>query len=79
MSQVEVCTIKKTDLTWFRENKKTNFRRPIMFPDNEGHITKYIQIKLSDKQNVLFDKERREFLKQYKFVLDKDNNIIDKA
>ncbi|CAG8847682.1 33876_t:CDS:1, partial [Racocetra persica] len=53
--------------------------RPIMFPDNEEHITEYIQIKLNNKQNTLLDKERREFLKQYKFVLDKDNNIIDEA
>ncbi|CAG8700464.1 17433_t:CDS:2 [Racocetra persica] len=40
------------------QNENTNFRRPIMFPDDEGHITEYIQIKLSDKQNALLDKER---------------------
>ncbi|CAG8800759.1 23575_t:CDS:2, partial [Racocetra persica] len=34
------------NFTWFRENEKTNFQRPIMFPDDEGHITEYIQIKL---------------------------------
>ncbi|CAG8843171.1 7585_t:CDS:2, partial [Racocetra persica] len=34
-----------------------------------GHITEYIQIKLSDKQNALLDKEHREFLKRHKFVL----------
>ncbi|CAG8767585.1 24817_t:CDS:2 [Racocetra persica] len=70
---------KHVDLTWFRENENINFRRPIMFPNNEGHITEYIQIKLNNKQNTLLDKEHREFLKQYKFVLDKDNNIIDEA
>ncbi|CAG8820208.1 26170_t:CDS:2, partial [Racocetra persica] len=42
----------------------------------KGHITEYIQIKLSDKQNALFDKEYQEFLKRHKFVLDKANNII---
>ncbi|CAG8478430.1 3783_t:CDS:1, partial [Racocetra persica] len=52
---------------------------PIMFPDNEEHITEYIQIKLSDKQNALFDKEHREFLKQHKFILDKANNIIEET
>ncbi|CAG8785592.1 28082_t:CDS:2, partial [Racocetra persica] len=55
---------KHVDHTWFRENENTNFRRLIMFPDDEGHITEYIQIKLSDKQNALLDKECREFLKQ---------------
>ncbi|CAG8489441.1 34459_t:CDS:1 [Racocetra persica] len=63
------------DFTWFRENENTNFRRPIMFPDDERHITEYIQIKLSNKQNALLDKERREFLKQHKFVLDKANIV----
>ncbi|CAG8820133.1 4792_t:CDS:1, partial [Racocetra fulgida] len=72
----EVCTIKKADLTWFRENENTNFRRPIMYPDDDGHITEYTQIKLSSKQNALLDRKHREFLKQHKFILDKENNII---
>ncbi|CAG8782751.1 27907_t:CDS:1, partial [Racocetra persica] len=67
----------RANFTWFRENEKTNFRRPIMYPDDEGHITEYIQIKLSDKQNTLLDRKHREFLKQHKFVLDKNNNIIE--
>ncbi|CAG8539040.1 33054_t:CDS:2, partial [Racocetra persica] len=67
--------IKRMDHTWFRENENTNFRRPIMYPDDEGHITEYIQIKLNDKQNVLLNKERREFLKRHKFVLDKANIV----
>ncbi|CAG8714247.1 22390_t:CDS:2, partial [Racocetra persica] len=61
------------------ENKNTNFRRPIMFPDDEGHITEYTQIKLSDKQNALLDRKYRDFLKQHKFILDKDNNIIEET
>ncbi|CAG8836355.1 27970_t:CDS:1, partial [Racocetra persica] len=61
------------------ENENINFRRPIMFPDDEGHITEYIQIKLSDKQNVLLDKEHQEFLKRHKFVLNKDNRIIEET
>ncbi|CAG8840136.1 3939_t:CDS:1, partial [Racocetra persica] len=40
----EVCTIKKANLTWFRENENTNFRRPIRYPDDYGHITEYTQI-----------------------------------
>ncbi|CAG8754507.1 7313_t:CDS:2, partial [Racocetra persica] len=47
--------------------------------DDEGHITEYIQIKLSDNQNALLDKECQEFLKQHKFVLDKANNIIEET
>ncbi|CAG8798070.1 18835_t:CDS:2, partial [Racocetra persica] len=76
---LQILETDKDDDTWFKENKKTNFRRPIIFPDNEKHITEYIQIKLNNKQNILLDKEHQEFLKQYKFVLDKDNNIIDEA
>ncbi|CAG8848373.1 18373_t:CDS:1, partial [Racocetra persica] len=68
--------IKRVDHTWFRENENTNYRRPIMFPYDD-HITEYIQIKLSDKQNALLDKNRQEFLKQHKFVLNKANNIIE--
>ncbi|CAG8840869.1 467_t:CDS:1, partial [Racocetra persica] len=67
--------IKRVDYTWFRKNENTNYRRPIMFPDDESHITEYVQIKLSDKQNALLDKKRREFLKQHKFVFDKANII----
>ncbi|CAG8461474.1 19654_t:CDS:1 [Racocetra persica] len=70
---------KHIDFTWFRENKNTNFRRPIIFPDDEGHITEYIQIKLSDKQNTLLDKKYQKFLKQNKFVLNKDNIIIEET
>ncbi|CAG8780446.1 48_t:CDS:2, partial [Racocetra persica] len=43
---------------------------------NKGHITEYIQIKLSDKQNALLDRKHRDFLKQHKFILDK-NNIVE--
>ncbi|CAG8801467.1 996_t:CDS:1, partial [Racocetra fulgida] len=64
------------NFTWFRENENTNFRRPIMYPDDDGHITEYTQIKLSSKQNALLDRKRREFLKLHKFILDKENNII---
>ncbi|CAG8785202.1 13793_t:CDS:1, partial [Racocetra persica] len=53
------------NLTWFRENENTNYRRPIMFPDNDGHITEYTQIKLSNKQNALLDRKHRDFLKQH--------------
>ncbi|CAG8799818.1 29403_t:CDS:1, partial [Racocetra persica] len=66
---------KRVDHTWFRENENTNFRRLIMCLDDEGQITEYIQIKLSDKQNALLDKEHQEFLKQHKFVLDKTNIV----
>ncbi|CAG8615740.1 7806_t:CDS:2, partial [Racocetra persica] len=57
-------------------NENTNFRRLIMFPDNDGYITEYTQIKLSNKQNAFLNKKHWEFLKQHKFVLDKTNNII---
>ncbi|CAG8739514.1 9393_t:CDS:2 [Racocetra fulgida] len=59
------------------KNENTNFRRPIMYPDNDGHITEYTQIKLSSKQNALLDRKYWEFLKQHKFILDKENNIIE--
>ncbi|CAG8725542.1 1065_t:CDS:1, partial [Cetraspora pellucida] len=77
--KTEVCLIKKTNLTWFKENKNTNYRRPMMYPDDNGHITEYTQIKLSNKQNALLDRQHREFLKQHKFVLDKNNNIIEET
>ena len=69
----------KADLTQFRENENTNYRRLIKYPDDDGHITKYTQIKLNDKQNALLDRKHREFLKQHKFVLDKNNNIIEET
>ncbi|CAG8740437.1 8764_t:CDS:2 [Cetraspora pellucida] len=75
---IDVCLIKKTNLTWFRENEKPNFRRPIMYSDDNEHITEYTQIKLSDKQNALLNKDQRPFLKKHEFVLDKDQNIVDK-
>ncbi|CAG8492158.1 36878_t:CDS:1, partial [Racocetra persica] len=68
-----------TNFTWFRENNNTNYRRPIMYPDNDGHITEYTQIKLNNKQNALLDRKHRDFLKQHKFVLDKENNIIEET
>ncbi|CAG8771583.1 10927_t:CDS:2, partial [Racocetra persica] len=73
----DVVLSKKEQFWWFRENDNTNFRRPIMYPDNDGYITEYTQIKLNDKQNALLDRKHREFLKQHKFVLDKNNNIIE--
>ncbi|CAG8825959.1 2317_t:CDS:2, partial [Cetraspora pellucida] len=32
-----------------------------------------------DKQNAFLNKEHRPFLKEYKFVLDKDKNIVNKV
>ncbi|CAG8783545.1 32113_t:CDS:1 [Racocetra persica] len=71
--------LSNSNLTWFRENEKTNYRRPIRYPDNDGHIIEYTQIKLSNKQNILLDRKHRDFLKQHKFILDKDNNIIEET
>ncbi|CAG8804891.1 18451_t:CDS:2, partial [Racocetra persica] len=77
LTKMLVVLSKKEQFWWFRrENENTNYRRPFMFTDDEEHITEYIQIKLSDKQNALLDKERRDFLKQHKFILDKASNII---
>src|ERR1043165_1589257 len=72
----DVVLSKKEQFWWFRENENTNYRRPIMYHEYD-HILEYTQIKLSDKHNALLNKQRRNFLKQHKFVLDKDNNIIE--
>ncbi|CAG8753418.1 32372_t:CDS:2, partial [Racocetra persica] len=75
----DVVLSKKEQFWWFKENENTNYRRPFIFTDDEGHITEYIQLKLSDKQNALLDKEHREFLKRHKFVLDRASNIIEET
>ncbi|CAG8728708.1 10668_t:CDS:1, partial [Cetraspora pellucida] len=34
---------------------------------------------LSKQQKILFDKDQRPFLKEHKFVISKDKNIVDKV
>jgi hypothetical protein len=62
---------------WYRESKITNYRRPIMYPDKNGHITEYTQIKISSEVNILLDRKYRDLIKQHKFRLDKNNNIVN--
>ncbi|CAG8626114.1 10281_t:CDS:2, partial [Gigaspora rosea] len=40
-------------LKWFRKNEYTNYRRPMMFPDNNGHIVEYRQIKITKDINIM--------------------------
>ncbi|CAG8802405.1 34334_t:CDS:1, partial [Racocetra persica] len=44
MTQSDSNKKETANLMWFRENENTNYRRPIMFPDNDRHITEYTQI-----------------------------------
>ncbi|CAG8496427.1 13912_t:CDS:1, partial [Gigaspora rosea] len=53
-------------LKWFYENEDTNYRRPIMFPDNNSHIIEYCQIKITKNINIMVDSEFRSLLKKYK-------------
>ncbi|CAG8568402.1 347_t:CDS:2, partial [Dentiscutata heterogama] len=38
---------KKKEFWWYREDEAVNYRTPLMFPDDSGHITEYLQIRIS--------------------------------
>ncbi|CAG8802870.1 20577_t:CDS:1, partial [Gigaspora rosea] len=44
-------------LKWFRKNEYINYRCPMMFPDNNGHIVEYRQIKITKDINIMVDSE----------------------
>ncbi|CAG8816606.1 553_t:CDS:1, partial [Gigaspora rosea] len=44
-------------LKWFHENKDTNYHCPMMFPDNNGHIIEYRQIKITKDINIIVNSE----------------------
>ncbi|CAG8830226.1 22560_t:CDS:2, partial [Gigaspora margarita] len=68
---------KKEEFWWFRDNEKQNYRKPVMFPDDDGHITEYLQIKLTKDRNFFIDKKYKPLIKNYKLNVDKENNIFD--
>ncbi|RIB24441.1 hypothetical protein C2G38_2168567 [Gigaspora rosea] len=64
-------------LKWFYENEDTNYRRPIMFPDNNSHIIEYCQIKITKNINIMVDSEFRSLLKKYKLFVKKEEVYYD--
>ncbi|RIB08146.1 hypothetical protein C2G38_2045404 [Gigaspora rosea] len=64
-------------LKWFRENKDTNYHRPMMFPDNNGHIVEYRQIKITKDINIMVDSKFRSLLKNYKLFVKKEEIYYD--
>lgn len=59
---------------WFRDNDQQNYRKPIMFSDNEGHITEYLYIKITKQINIMVDKHFKPTLKNHKIFL-KNNEL----
>ncbi|CAG8617045.1 5756_t:CDS:1, partial [Cetraspora pellucida] len=39
----EIKLTKNEKFWWYRDNENMNYRRPLMYPDDNGHITEYIQ------------------------------------
>ncbi|CAG8836784.1 3314_t:CDS:1, partial [Gigaspora margarita] len=74
----DIKLFKKEELWWFRDNEKQNYRKPVMFPDIDGHITGYLQIKLTKDRNFFINKKYKLLIKNYKLSLNKENNIFDK-
>ncbi|KAF0560718.1 hypothetical protein F8M41_001298 [Gigaspora margarita] len=68
---------KKEEFWWFRDNEKQNYRKPVMFSDIDGHITEYLQIKLTKDRNFFINKKYKSLIKNYKLNMDKENNIFD--
>ncbi|CAG8848891.1 16774_t:CDS:2, partial [Gigaspora margarita] len=66
----------KEFLDKFQDNEKQNYRKPVMFPNNDGHITEYLQIKLTKERNFFIDKKYKSLIKNYKLNTDKENNIL---
>ncbi|CAG8852757.1 30320_t:CDS:1, partial [Gigaspora margarita] len=74
----DIKLFKKEEFWWFRDNEKQNYRKPVMFPNIDGHITEYLQIKLTKDRNFFIDKKYKLLIKNYKLSLDKKNNIFDR-
>ncbi|KAF0406832.1 hypothetical protein F8M41_008827 [Gigaspora margarita] len=68
---------KKEEFWWFRDNEKQNYCKPVMFPNIDGYITEYLQIKLTKDKNFFIDKKYKSLIKNYKLNLDKETNIFD--
>ncbi|KAF0364117.1 hypothetical protein F8M41_013906 [Gigaspora margarita] len=68
---------KKEEFWKFRDNEKQNYRKPVMFPNNDSQITEYLQIKVTKERNFFIDKKYKSLIKNYKLNLDKENNIFD--
>ena len=74
--------------SWWQDDFQSNFRRPIMYPDNEGHIVEYLQVKVlrktkkgkdenfKENQNFLVDKEFKNIIKSHKWYK-KETDIVD--
>ena len=71
-----------------QDNYQLNFRRPIMYSENEGHIVEYIQVKVlrttkkgkdenfKDNQNFLVDKEYKQTIRSHKWYK-RESDIVD--
>ncbi|CAG8681211.1 4611_t:CDS:2, partial [Scutellospora calospora] len=74
--------------TWWQDDFQSNFHRPIMYPNNEGHIVEYLQVKVlritkkgknenfKENQNFLVNKESKKIIRSHKWYK-KEANIID--
>ena len=68
----------KSEEFWqYRDDQKQNYRRPIVFPDENNHITEYLQIKLTKRRNFFIDKKYRDTIKLCKLLVNKNNDIFD--
>ncbi|CAG8784566.1 12591_t:CDS:1, partial [Cetraspora pellucida] len=59
------------------DNKNMNYRRPLLFPDDDGHITEYVQVKITKDKKFIVDLENKPLIKQFYFI-NENKNIIDK-
>jgi len=62
---------------WYRDNENMNYRRLLLFPDDNGHITEYIQVKITKDKKFLIDLENKPLIKQFYFIFE-NKTIIDK-
>ena len=74
--------------TWWQDDSQSNFRRPIIYSDNEGHIVEYIQVKVlrttkkrkdenfKENQNFFVDKEFKNIIKSHRWYK-KETEIVD--
>src|SRR5437868_13091266 len=74
--------------TWWQDDSQSNFRRPIIYSDNEGHIVEYIQVKVlrttkkrkdenfKENQNFFVDKEFKNIIKSHRWYK-KETDIVD--
>ncbi|CAG8840319.1 17071_t:CDS:1, partial [Cetraspora pellucida] len=75
----EIKLTKNEKFWWYRDNENMNYRRPLMYLDDDGHITEYIQVMITKDKKFLIDLSYKSLIKKHKFIIEKENIIDEKT